>query len=165
MSAASFGPDLGRIGGRALLEVLATLLSLPAIEVKSMDAAAAGSAGAPILATVELTGARVSGAVHLRIPLAFAERAAGLLHGENGTRSAGDTELDDLAGELCNMVAGRLASQMCAEGYPCRLGTPGVVRGSRSRLAPEPGTDLARTDWACQGHQLTLEMRFRYRPT
>jgi hypothetical protein len=51
------------------------------------------------------------------------------------------------------------------EGYPCELGTPEVVGGSRRLPEPGLGADCSRTDWSCQGHLLTVEMQCHYRQT
>jgi hypothetical protein len=82
------------------------------------------------------------------------------------------------------MLAGRVASQLGAKGYPCKLslpevldpprpseaGTPpptadGAQATARPTLEPARPTECSRTDWSCQGQRLTLEMRFRFQAT
>ncbi|HRI14084.1 MAG TPA: chemotaxis protein CheX [Verrucomicrobiota bacterium] len=156
-------PDLTQIGGRALVEVIDTLLALPIEEVLQQNEPNSNEAAIAILATVKLTGERLSGDVRLQIPETFAGQAVSRLLG--GRNSPNDTEVDDFAGELCNMIAGRVAGQLSEDGYRCVLETPSVIRGSRFLLEPETGAGFGRTEWSCQGHSLTLHVQCHYRPT
>ncbi|HAB19829.1 MAG TPA: hypothetical protein DCE44_25775, partial [Verrucomicrobiales bacterium] len=61
-------PDLTQIGGRALVEVIDTLLALPIEEVLQQNEPNSNEAAIAILATVKLTGERLSGDVRLQIP-------------------------------------------------------------------------------------------------
>jgi CheY-specific phosphatase CheX len=69
---------------------------------------------------------------------------------------------DDAAGELANMVAGRVASQLTADGYPCKLGTPSVSRCARLAAKNENGVAYGRSDLICEGHWLSLEIQCCY---
>ncbi len=156
------GPDLDRMGEQALHSVLGTLLGLPAAEVMQVDEAAAEASGVRLVATVKLTGQRVSGAVHIHVPRGFAVQAVDRLIGGNHPEPTSDAGVEDFAGELCNMIAGQVAARMRLEGHPCELGTPETHGGSRRLPEPGPGVRCSRTDWSCQGHLLTLELQFRH---
>jgi CheY-specific phosphatase CheX len=155
-------PDLQRIGQSAFTEVLSVLLSLPATVGSSSSHSSLSSAPHPITSTVRLTGQRISGSAHVLLPLAFVTHAVHLLTGLD--RAAPDTIalLDDTAGELANMVAGRAAAQLAAAGYPCTLGTPSVSRSAILPIETEQGTDHGRTELFCDGHWLALELECRY---
>jgi len=165
MSSASLKPDLQRLGREALCEVLGALLDFPLTEGRSARETDAESPDGRLQGTVKLTGPHVSGTVHLQLSRAFARHAVVHLVGATHPRPPGDAEVQDFAGELCNMLAGRVAAQLRSQGYPCELGVPEVVREPPGLPEPEPGTERGRTDWTCQGHRLALEMRLRYQPT
>ena len=78
------------------------------------------------------------------------------------TRRNANELQDDTAGELANMVAGRVAARLAADGYPCTLGTPSVSRSARLPIETQPGVDHGRTDLICEGHWLSLEIQCRY---
>ena len=173
-------PDLERIGRQALPQVLESLFGWSATELPPADRALGEASGQPLLATVQLTGPRASGVVQVKLPSVFATQAATHLVGGDHAHSAGATSAADLAGEFCNMLAGRVAAQLGVQGYPCELGIPEVVEepavgGARllpshpqvqrttARQPPRPAHH-SRTDWSCQGHQLTLEIRLRCVP-
>jgi CheY-specific phosphatase CheX len=159
MTPAPNQPDLRRIGEVAFTEVLDTLLSLPSVRESVEDRPAAPD---QISSSVLLTGQRLSGSVHLRLPLAFVAYAVRRLTGLDEDAENANELQDDAAGELANMVAGRVASQLAAGGYSCKLGTPSVSRGAR--IATQNQNDVAhgRTDLICEGHQLSLEIQCCY---
>jgi CheY-specific phosphatase CheX len=162
MTSTSKRPDLRRIGESAFMEVLGNLLSLSAT-VRSPTSHSSGSvAPDQINCRVLLAGPRLSGSVHIQIPRPFAVQTVQLLTGLDVAAGETNAVQDDAAGELANMVAGRVAAQLAAEGYPCALGTPSVSRGASSPSGTQPGTDHARTDLICEGHCVSLELQCRY---
>jgi len=162
MTPTSNRPDLQRIGQSAFIEVLSVLLSLPATVGNSSSHSSIPSAPDAITSTVRLTGQRISGSVQVLLPLAFVTHAAQLLTGLDGAASDTIALLDDTAGELANMVAGRAAVQLGAAGFPCTLGTPSVCRSASLPVETVPGMDHGRTELFCDGHWLSLELKCRY---
>jgi CheY-specific phosphatase CheX len=162
MTPTSNRPDLQHIGQSAFTEVLSVLLSLPATVGNSSSHSSLSSAPDRITGTVLLTGQQISGCVHVLLPLAFVAHAVHLLTGLDGAAPDGIALLDDTAGELANMVAGRAAVQLAAAGFPCTLGTPSVSRSASLPVETEPGMDHGRTDLFCDGHWLSLELKCRY---
>jgi CheY-specific phosphatase CheX len=162
MTPVTHRPDLHRIGESAFVEVLDTLLSLPATVRIPTGQGSISDGSDPITSTVLLAGQRLSGSVHVQLPLSFVARTVHRLTGLDGATPDANAVLDDAAGELANMVAGRVAARLAAEGYPCTLGTPSVSRGARLPLGSQPGTDHGRADLICAGHRLSLEVQCRY---
>jgi CheY-specific phosphatase CheX len=154
-------PDLGRIGGEALRHVLSSLLSFRATEETPVQDTAEAQDESLILATVALIGDHGSGAVRLQIPEAFARLALGVLVGAEDTDSLTRAQIDDLCGELGNMIAGRVAADLAGEGHSFTLGTPEVVRGAGWLLKTDHTTHHASgaTVWLCQGHRLLMDVR------
>ena len=162
MTPGSKRPDLRCIGESAFAEVLSNL-SLQPTTVRNSD----GHSPLPvapdqITSTVSLAGQRLSGSVHVQLPQAFVAHAVHLLTGLDGV--AGDTNAvqDDTAGELANMLAGRVAAQLAADGYPCTLGIPSVSHTARLPIEIQLGADHGRTDVICEGHCLSLELQCCY---
>jgi CheY-specific phosphatase CheX len=162
MTPASNRPDLNRIGESALTEVLGTLLALPATVREPTTDSPVSAAPDEISSSVLLTGQRLSGSVHLRLPQAFVAYAVRRLTGLDGDAGNANELQDDAAGELANMVAGRVASQLAADGFPCKLGTPSVSRNARLATINQDGAAHGRTDLMCEGHWLSLEIQCGY---
>ena len=162
MTSVSNKSDLCRIGESAFTEVLGTLLSLPASVRESANDGPVSATPDEISSSVVLTGLRLSGNVHLRLPPAFVAYAVCRLTGLAGDAENAKELQDDAAGELANMVAGRVASQLAADGYPCKLGTPSVSRNVRLATKIHDGAARGRTDLICEGHWLSLEIQCCY---
>jgi CheY-specific phosphatase CheX len=162
MTPASHQPDLRRIGASAFTEVLDTLLSLSATVQESADDRPVSAAPDEISSSVLLTGQRFSGSVHLRLPQAFVAYSVRRLTGLDVDAGNANELQDDAAGELANMVAGRVAARLAADGFPCSLGTPSVSRSPCLPIETEPGVDHGRTDLFCDGHWLSLKVQCRY---
>ena len=162
MTPAPHQPDLRRIGASAFTEVLGTLLSLSATVQESADDRPVSAAPDEISSSVLLTGQRLSGSVRLGLPQAFVAYAVRRLTGLDVDAGNANELQDDAAGELANMVAGRVAAQLAADGFPCSLGTPSVSRGARLPIEIQPGVDHGRTDLICEGHSLSLELQCRF---
>jgi len=160
MIPASNRPDLERVGQSAFTEVLDVLLSLPAIPRNPATAPPAFDLPDPITSTVQLAGPQLSATICVQLPRVFVAHAVGLLTGLEG--AARDAVLDDTAGELANMVAGRVAAHLATHGCACTLGTPSVSLGAGLPVVIEPGTDQGRTVLFCEGHGLILEIQCRY---
>ena len=157
MTQASHQPDLSQIGERAFTEVLATFLSLPA--TPGFPEPVADPPGL-FAATVLLAGKGLSGSVQVLLPLPFVAQAVQQLTGLAGVEQ--EAIHADAAGEIGNMVAGRVATHLAAVGHPCTLSTPSVTRLASAPAQPEPGADHGRTELLCGGHALSLEIHCRY---
>jgi len=162
MTPPSDKPDLRRIGESAFTEVLGTLLSLPATIREPAADRPVSAAPDEVSSSVRLTGQRLSGSVHLRLPQAFVSYTVRRLTGLDGDAGNANELQDDAAGELANMVAGRVASQLAADGYPCKLGTPSVSRNSCLATKNQNGVAHGRTELICEGHWLSLEIQCCY---
>ena len=140
--------------------MLSTQLKLPARESELVEWRSTVHGEQCLIGSVKLTGSRVSGDVHLLLPDGFVTKLAGLLLG----RSAVNTEeAADITGELCNMLAGRVAADLTAAGYSSTLSTPEVShgRGPDPEIALEAQT--CRSDWTCEGHLFTLILQIIFR--
>jgi len=157
MSHASLKPDLSRIGERALTEVLSTLLKLPASPQPFAAQQLQSQAPDQLAATVLLSGNGLSGSVHVQLPPAFVARAVKHLTGLDGPEQ--EAMLEDTAGEIANMVAGRVAANLAAQGYPCGLSTPSVFRVATAPVETRPGINQGRSDLVCDGHRLSVEIQ------
>ena len=155
-------PELGQVTASAITEVLATQFKLTAIASTSADKPVTCTLEQCLVGSVTLTGGRVSGGVHLRLPEAFVAKLTALLFGQSATSFTGESAAD-VTGEFCNMLAGRVAAILAAAGYSCNLSTPTVVRGHQLELEISPGAKTYRSDWTCEGHLLTVALQFSFK--
>jgi len=153
-------PNLGQIAACAITEVLATQLKLRARESQLLKWRNADQREQYLVGSVKPTGDRVSGDVHLQLPEGFAAQMTARLL-ERSVAQADDGA--DMTGELCNMLAGRVAAHLAAAGYSSALSTPTVSRGRGLEPNAVPGAQTCRSDWTCEGHLLTVTLQVIFR--
>ena len=111
-------------------------------------------------ASVSITGERVKASVLLQISETFAAKATKILIGCDG---AGE-QIEDATGELCNMISGRIKSELTTAGFPGVLGTPTITFGSRIDLRDTMGSELCRTEWVCGTDHMSIQMLIHTQP-
>jgi len=111
-------------------------------------------------ASVSITGERVKASVLLQISEAFAAKATKILIGCDGEGE----EIEDATGELCNMISGRIKSELTTAGFPGVLGTPTITFGSRIDLRDTIGSELCRAEWVCGTDHINLQMLIHTQP-
>jgi CheY-specific phosphatase CheX len=111
----------------AVREVFATMLNL---EVESMehekDDVAPPLELSGVSGGVSFTG-KMTGILYLNMSEFISRLAADRILGDDPNRPA--DEINDVVGELTNMVTGNLKSKMADRGYNCALSIPTVIRG------------------------------------
>jgi hypothetical protein len=155
-------PDLRRIGELAFVEVLQVLMAMPATVQNFPNHRDQEVSPDQMISEVPFTGERFFGVVRLHLPLAFVMHVNCTITGLDHPRTDSDTMLADPAGELANMVAGRVAARLAGEGFPCNLGTPKVTIGASDSAKPESGTDHVRSEFNCADYSVSLELLCRY---
>ena len=66
-----------------------------------------------------------------------------------------------MTGELCNMLAGRIAATLAAAGYSSILSVPTVARGRLPEFENAPRAETSWTNWTCEGHLLKVVVAVR----
>ena len=115
-----------------------------------------------IRSTIGIAGDAVNGAIHLHLPEALAQPAAQAILKAPASQNPGDTETNDLAGELCNMIAGALKSALCDADRRCDVSTPSVIRRGLAVEAPA-GVDAETFYFTCLGQRLAVEVHLQLR--
>ncbi len=155
-------PDLRGIGESAFMEVLSTLLRLSSTVANPATSTALSGGVDQMTSTVHLTGPKVSGSVCVQFPMSFIIHAVHIVTGVGRDTAEADGLVDDTAGELANMVAGRVAARLAEAGYVCGLGTPSVSRGSPLPIENQTTVGDGRADLICEGHRLVVDIRCHY---
>jgi CheY-specific phosphatase CheX len=126
--------DIRQVLTEHAVEVFKTMLSLqvapsPEQAMPGFDERVTGSVG--------LGGENVTGAVYLHLSAALARRLAAAMLGLS-TEELGEHEVNDVVGEITNMLAGHLKSCLCDAGTACAVSTPAIIRGTAYEIeAPD----------------------------
>ncbi len=113
------------------------------------DGAAAALPPDAIFIRMPLICDGVDGAAVLSLPAGLVAIVASRMVTGASAAALGEAELRDFGGELCNMLVGRIAARLAADGATVILGTPhGAV-----------ATVDATARWVCAGYPLDLQVR------
>ena len=89
---------------------------------------------------VSFTG-KMTGVLYLNLTDNLAKLAASSILGDDPSRS--NDEVNDVVGELTNMVTGNLKTKMADRGYNCTLSIPTVIRGLKISIdSVQPSVSL-----------------------
>jgi CheY-specific phosphatase CheX len=83
--------------------------------------------GERVVGSVGFAGKAI-GVVYIHVSNEFAQAIAGAMLGMKPA-DLGTHEVDDVLGEVSNMVGGNLKSSLCDAGLPCALTIPSITRG------------------------------------
>ncbi len=125
--------------------------------------AAPASAGAPphgerVCGTVGLGGDTVSGSIYLHLSEGLAGRATAAMLGLDDASAASASDVNDVVGELTNMIGGALKSALCDAERPCAMSPPSIVRGQEFAIEMPPGLRSETFLFDCQGDLFAVEV-------
>jgi CheY-specific phosphatase CheX len=118
--------DLEALAARAVGDVLKTQFKIDHLQhgkQATVAAAVASLEGLPV-ARIPLHGAGIEGAVSVRIGRVLAARMLETMIGQAIPPEELDAALDDLARELCNMLAGRFSAYLAEMGHSVEISIP-----------------------------------------
>jgi len=119
--------DLKSIAVNSTKQVFQTMLSMP------IDVAASTSdspiSGNRVVGSVGFAG-DVMGSIYIHVPGSFAKEMAAAMLGIEPDEIEDDDEVNDVIGEVSNMIGGDLKSRLCDAGFPCQLSIPNITRGT-----------------------------------
>jgi chemotaxis protein CheX len=123
--------DLEMCVTSAVEDVFGTMLSIEVTKIPPGEVAANGHP--QIVGTVSLAGS-ILGNVNVHLNRRFACLITAAILGMEIGDIAGDDEVHDVIGEVCNMVGGKLKSRLCDAGLACELSIPTITAGSDFRI-------------------------------
>jgi chemotaxis protein CheX len=150
-------PSICEFMSRHLVDVFETMLTLRAIP--------AADKGMPLFddrvtGCVAFAGDNVNGAVYLHLAAPFAGHVASAMLGLPAT-DLGEIEINDVVGEVTNMLTGGLKSWLCDSGAECAVSTPAIIRGSSFVIEPVPEVEREWLLFDCGSQRVVVEIHVR----
>jgi len=138
-------------------KVLTTMTNLTATPSRSGTPPAPGDR---VSGTIGIAGDTVIGAVYIHLPEPLAHTIVNAMFGNPAGQPVSDGDLNDVVGELSNMIGGGFKSALCDAGCPCAMSTPSIIRGAYAIEVPQ---DLRAEilHFTCQGHDFTVEVHIK----
>jgi chemotaxis protein CheX len=110
-----------------------------------------------VLGGVEFSGSG-SGMVQVRLPPTAARLVASAIIGVSPQDLTNVAEIDDVIGELVNMIGGNLKSNLCDAGITCKLSAPIVCRTSDCRKRTVSGGVSERLGFSAGNLQVYVDV-------
>lgn len=142
---------------RHLVDVFDTMLSMKAA---LMPGAPVPHFADRVTGAVGFAGDAINGAVYVHFPAPFAGQVGAAMLGL-APEDLGETEVNDVVGEVANMLTGGLKSWLCDNGYECAMSTPAIIRGTSFTIEAVP--DVAR-EWLvfeCNQSRIVIEIHIK----
>jgi chemotaxis protein CheX len=151
-------PDVCDFMTRHLVDVFETMLSMKAVRVPEavlpdFDGRVSGSVG--------FAGEQVTGAVYLHLSAPFAQQVAAAMLGITPEEISAETEVNDVVGEVTNMITGGLKSWLCDAGADCAVSTPAIIRGTAYSIEPMPEVARECLVFDCGNHRIVVEIHIK----
>lgn len=137
-------------------EVFGTMLSMNAEPGEPVEFVS-NTGEAMVAASVGFVG-ETTGIVYLHLTAPFARALAGRMLGMEEEEFDGDEMVNDVIGELSNMVVGAVKSRLCDEGLTCALTIPSFVRGTGVSVGATGGPDRRLLGFRCGDGGVVVEL-------
>lgn len=150
--------DLSDLVSGAVKEVFTTMLEInakpepPDSPITNGEAHVAGSVG--------FIG-KLTGVVYIYASATFARRITSRMLRLGEAELDGDDMVNDVVGEVSNMVVGNIKSRLCDRGVPCVLTIPSIVRGNHFTIEPVSSTQRKVMSFRCDSDQLVVEIMIK----
>jgi chemotaxis protein CheX len=142
---------------RHLVDVFETMLAMKAVPLAEGYVPLSGER---ITGCVAFAGEHINGAVYLHLTLPFAGSIAAVMIGVQPPR-LNDVEMNDVVGEVTNMLTGGLKSWLCDSGAECAVSIPAIIRGSAFTIEPTPGVDRQWLVFDCNHQRIVVEIHIK----
>ena len=115
-----------------------------------------------VTGSVGFAGDTVTGALYLHLSKPFANQAAAAMLGLPAEEITGEAEVNDVVGEVTNMLTGGLKSWLCDAGAPCAVSTPAIIRGKSFAIESVPDVQHAALVFDCGAERVIVEIHVKF---
>lgn len=150
--------DIREFMTKQLIGVCDTMLTMQAALSADQDPPAYRER---VIGCVGLGGEEINGAVYLHLSAAFAKLATANMLGMTPEEISGEAEINDVVGEMTNMLAGRLKSALCDAGATCAVSTPAIIRGTVFDIEAPPEVRRELLLFDCGEDRIAVEVHIK----
>ena len=149
------GLDLNFFVTTAIAEVFETMLS---IDLKELDSGTQVEMdGNIITGNVSFTG-KIMGNFNFILANKCARVLTTAMLGMEEDEIEGQEEINDVIGELSNMVGGDIKSRFCDSGFECQLTTPSIISGTNYKIQTRDFARHERYIFEHKEHKIIVEI-------
>ena len=147
--------DLKKFIINAVRDVFDTMLSM---EVETVEEPSLENFnGGRIVGSIGFAGL-VMGNLNLHVDEVFARQMTAAMLDLETDDIEGNEEINDVIGELCNMICGGLKSRLCDEGLACELSIPSITSGKEFTIESQGWARSERYGFRNHQHTALVEI-------
>ena len=150
--------DLKAFVAKAVGDVFGTMLSMD-MNPTNGDALLPRE-GNRLVGAVSFAGS-VMGSVSIQVSQNFARVMTAAMLGMESDEVDGEEEVEDVIGEVSNMIGGDLKSKFCDAGLKCDLSIPSITSGSDFKIEPMNWARSERFAFQHQEHVALIEVSIK----
>lgn len=150
--------QLGEYMSRHVADVFSTLLYLPATLAAKRTVPVSP---ARVSSCVGFAGENIAGVVCVHYSDSFTRCATAAMLGLGPDDPMTQTQINQVIGEVANMLAGGLKAWLGDHGRPCAMTPPTLIRGRAFAFEPLPDVEQTTLVFECAGDQVLVEIRAR----
>jgi len=139
----------------SMREVFGTMVNTPARPAELVDFRTEDEK--LVAGTVGFIG-DINGLVHIYARASFARILASRMLGLPEAELGGDETVNDVIGELLNMIVGSVKSRLCDSGVLCVLTIPSVMRGRYLKGGPVCSSECRLLSILCDTEPILIEL-------
>jgi CheY-specific phosphatase CheX len=109
---------------------------------------------------IGIAGETVTGTVYIHLPEPLAREITRAMLQCTAGQDAGDSDVNDVVGELSNMIGCGLKSRLNDADIVCAVSTPSAIRGAFA-VEPPPGVRAEKFHFACLGARFAVEVHLQ----
>ena len=158
MSAPVQSIEINEFMTRHLADVFQTMFSVEAVAAGQIERPPLGER---VSGSVGFGGDAVTGAVYLHLPPQFATRATSAMLGLS-LEELSESDVNDVVGEITNMLGGGFKSWLSDVGTECAMSTPAIIRGSSFDIEPPPGIERICLAFKCGEDTVVFEVHIKF---
>jgi chemotaxis protein CheX len=143
---------------RHLADVFDTMLAMKPV---LLPEAKLPSSGGRVTGAVGFGGERVTGAVYLHLTEPLARQVTAAMLGLTLAEITGEDEVNDVVGEVTNMLTGGLKSWLCDAGIECAVSTPAIIRGTAYDIESMPDVKREWLVFECGQERFVVEVHVK----
>jgi CheY-specific phosphatase CheX len=142
----------------AAKDVFSTMLSM---KVDILDSnSEINYPGERVVGSVGFAG-KVMGVVYIHVSCEFARLMTATMLGMKLEEVTDEVSINDVVGEMSNMVGGNVKSHLCDAGLTCALSIPSITRGIKFKIQCMDDARAERFVFKYQDHPILMELRIK----
>lgn len=139
--------------------VFETMLSIKIVPTEKKRLSISGER---ITGTLGFAGDDIKGVFYLDLPAETANHLTLIMLGQTPPAVPAERDVNDVIGELSNMIAGGLKSWLSDSGAPCAISTPSIIRGTSYLIEAPPDAKCESLVFEFEGGIVAVELHIQF---